>query len=304
MGDIKDIRGVITDLQRFSMHDGPGIRTTVFLKGCPLRCLWCHNPETQQALPQVQLHSNRCLLCGACAEVCLQGCHQMKERHLFDSYQCIGCFACTEACMPRALEVCGKEVTVEQALREVEKDRAFYGNTGGMTLSGGEPMGQPEFALALLGEAKKRGISTCIETCGAFPSQYLSRLSDVCDLFYYDVKDTDPERHRQNTGGSLPAILENLSVLSALAPGRITMRCIILRGINDNQQHLRRLLEIADQYHIQSLHLLPFHPMGSGKYAAVGRTVPQGFEKERIPAHQVLEEMRRSIEAHFSRQHL
>ena len=165
-------------------------------------------------------------------------------------------------------------------------------------------MGQPDFALALLEGAKKQGVTTCIETCGAFPSRYLSRLSDVCDLFYYDVKDTDPERHRQNTGGSLSAILKNLSALSVLAPGRITMRCIILRGINDNRQHLRRLLEIADQYHIQSLHLLPFHPMGSGKYAGVGRAAPQGFEKERIPEHQVLEEMRRSVEAHFSRQRL
>ncbi|MBS5726010.1 MAG: glycyl-radical enzyme activating protein, partial [Clostridiales bacterium] len=154
MGETKDVCGVITDLQRFSMHDGPGIRTTIFLKGCPLHCLWCHNPETQQVLPQVQLHCNRCLLCGACAEVCLQGCHQMGERHLFDSSQCVGCLACTEACMPRALEVCGKEVTVEQVLREVEKDRAFYGSTGGMTLSGGEPMGQPDFALALLEGAK------------------------------------------------------------------------------------------------------------------------------------------------------
>lgn len=189
---------------------------------------------------------------------------------------------------------------MEQVLAEVEKDRVFYGTVGGMTLSGGEPMAQPAFALALLSGAREKGISTCIETSGAFPTKYIPELAANCDFFYYDVKDTDPERHRRNTGASLPRILQNLAALSSLAPRRVTMRCIIIAGINDNDAHLKQLLAIADRCGIEKIDLLPFHPMGSGKYGAVGQEAPVDFGEERIPDKGALEQMRRQITAHFA----
>ncbi len=287
--------GVVTNLQRFSMHDGPGVRTTVFLKGCPLRCRWCHNPETQRFAPQVEYQNVKCMGCGACAVVCPRGCHRLEERHSFDSAGCAVCFACVEACPVGALTVSGRRMSAGEVLDTVERDRAFYLGRGGMTLSGGEPMAQPAFALALLAEADRRGVGTAIETCGAFPGQYAPELAALCDHIYYDLKDSDPVRHLRNTGGDLTAILENLSSLAVLAAQKITVRCILLAGVNDNESHVDWVCAFARQHGIHRVELLAFHPMGSGKYAALGETPPADMTAERIPAAGTLEALRARV---------
>lgn len=277
------------------MHDGPGVRTTVFLKGCPLRCRWCHNPETQRFASQVEFQRVKCVGCGACAAACPRGCHLLGEQHRFDSAGCTACFACVEVCPVRALNVCGRRMTVGEVLDAVERDRAFYLARGGMTLSGGEPMAQPAFALALLEEARRREIGTAIETCGAFPGQYLPRLAALCDHIYFDVKDSDPERHQRNTGGALQPILENLSALAALAAPNITVRCLLLAGVNDTQAHVDWVCAFARRLGIERVELLAFHPMGSGKYAALGGTPPADMTAARIPTDETMAALRARV---------
>ena len=265
--------GIVFNLQRFSIHDGPGIRTTVFLKGCPLRCRWCHNPESQRREPEISFDAARCVGCGRCVEVCPERCHALTaEGHRFDRVRCRVCGRCAEACLPGALAVVGKRMGVDEVLREVLADRPFYETSGGgMTLSGGEPMAQFPFALALCRAAKQAGLHVALDTCGAAPAAEFDQIAPVVDLFLYDLKAMDPAKHRELTGADNRGILENLRRLDARGAATI-LRCPLIPGVNDDEAHLHAVAALADSLaHVREITLHPYHSFGEAKYRRLGR---------------------------------
>ena len=263
--------GSIFNIQKFCVNDGPGIRTTVFLKGCPLRCLWCHNPESQSPAPEILFYADKCRMCGKCAAVCPHSCHAFDGGvHTFDRTHCAKCFACTSiGC--GALEQAGKEVTVDEVLAEVLKDRVFYENSGGgVTLSGGEPLVQLAFSLELLQAVKEAGLHTAMETCGLASHRDIRTIAAYTDLFLFDCKETDPDRHRQFTGVDNRLILENLALLDELKK-EIILRCPIIPGCNDREEHFRGIASIANRFDsITHIELEPYHALGEGKYRSLG----------------------------------
>lgn len=264
--------GTVFDIQRFCTHDGPGIRTVVFLKGCPLNCAWCHNPESKKTNRELFYNPTCCIGCGNCVDACPAKAHSIIDgAHIFDRTLCCGCLKCVETCYSRALEEVGRRMSAEEALSEVEKDLVFYEESdGGLTLSGGEPMLQFEFSRELLHMAHAKGIHTCMETCGFAPGRnYIEILPDV-DLFLWDIKDTDPIWHKRNTGAALEPILENLEAVDK-AEGRTLLRCILISGVNASEQHIDA---IADIYmHLRNcigVEFLPYHELGNSKFEKLG----------------------------------
>ena len=226
----------VTDVQQFSVHDGPGIRTVVFLKGCPLCCAWCHNPETQRAAPEIR----RVPSPGSPGGV--------RE------------------------ELVGRDVPIAELLDLVRRDAPFYGREGGLTLSGGEPMVQPEGSLALLAAAREAGIGTCVETCGAFDPALVPRLAALADLVFFDLKDTDEARFRENTGGDLAAVLRTLRALDD-AGADLALRCVLVPGVNLLESHARAVADVFRSLrHARCVELLPYHPWGVDKAVQTGRT--------------------------------
>ena len=265
------VTGTIFDIQRFSLHDGPGIRTTVFLKGCPLRCLWCHNPESQQRQREISFIAGNCIGCGWCFENCPNQAHDLQNgQHLLLRDRCECCGRCAEKCCTGAIEVIGREVTVEEVLAEVLRDKPFYGDDGGMTLSGGEPMMQFGFSAALLRAARKADLHTCLDTCGFAPAGDFLELLESVDIFLYDLKDTDPQRHRQMTGVPLEPILANLKALD-VAGGKTILRCPLVPGINADDLHLRGIANVANSLkNVMEINLHPYHPLGRSKTGRLG----------------------------------
>lgn len=290
---------LVTELQRFCMHDGPGIRTTVFLKGCPLRCAWCHNPETQERGAEFLYYSDRCIGCMACAKVCPRGVHTGTDTHEIDRDKCIACFACAEACPPRAIEQCGRKMTAEEILHEVERDRAFYGKTGGITLSGGEPLLQAQ-SVCLLSLCKENGLHTALETCGMVSREILLSALPYTDLFLWDLKDTDSARHRQYTGAPNEKILENLREISRRG-ARIRLRCILVQGVNTDRAHYRRVAEIASELssgngNFEGVEWIPYHAYGGTKAVFLGRS--DNGHREWIPTAESLAEAKETLSAY------
>ena len=269
--------GVIFDMQRFSVNDGPGIRTTVFFKGCPLRCLWCHNPESKRAAPELLYYGERCIGCGACREVCERGCHTVGEIHEFRRDACAACGRCAAVCPEEALRLAGRRVTVEEVLAYVLRDRPFYETSGGgMTLSGGEPMAQLPFVRALLTAAKAAGLHTAMETCGYAPWEQYREVAPLVDLFLYDFKETDDARHRRYTGVSNVQILENLRRLDGIG-AEIVLRCPIIPSYNDTEAHFSGIAATANALHgIREIHVEPYHPLGKSKAEALGISYEPG----------------------------
>jgi pyruvate formate lyase activating enzyme len=298
---MRNQKGQVFNIQRFSLHDGPGIRTVVFFKGCPLRCIWCHNPESHESGPEISYYSEKCIRCGACAAVCPQKAHSISREtgeHLFLRENCRGCCgSCAEACPPGALSLIGRTVEAAEALDEVERDEPFYRNSGGgMTLSGGEPFFQSEFALALLTLARERGIHSCVETSGAAAPETLLEAAKLTDIFLYDLKETDPARHREFTGGELEPILQNLQTLDR-AGARTILRCPVIPGCNDREDHFRGIACLANRLkNCDHIDMEPYHPLGLSKAAGIGKQVQ--FQDPAIPPREQAEAWAETLRKH------
>jgi len=269
------MKGVIFDIQRFALHDGPGIRTTVFMKGCPLRCLWCHNPESQSFEIELSFDESKCDDCATCVQACRHGVHALIPEHVVDYGDCQAIGACVEACPSGSLKLIGREVTVEEILDEVLRDRQYFERSGGgLTVSGGEPLSQFNFTYRLLREAKRHGLHTCLDTSGMTSRERLIVVAEFVDLFLYDYKATDAEVHRRLTGVTNRRILSNLAHLYETG-ARIVLRCPLVPGINDTREHLAGIAEVSIRYpNLEGVELLPFHNMGRDKYVQIGRENP------------------------------
>ena len=266
--------GLVFDIQRFSLFNGPGIRTTVFLKGCPLRCPWCHNPEGVRVNPELLFWPERCIGCGQCVTVCPGGAHRKGADgvHILDRDACVACLECARNCPARALERCGDRMSVRQVMAAVLRDRDYYADSGGgLTLSGGEPLQQPEFATALLEAARAEALHTALETSGCAPWERFQAVLPVTDLFLFDIKETEPERHKRWTGAPLQPILENLRRLAA-AGARIVLRLPLAPGYNDRPDHFAAVARLARELALAEADLLPYHRLGESKLAALGRS--------------------------------
>lgn len=282
-----EIKLKITEIQRFCMHDGPGVRTTVFLKGCPLRCAWCHNPEAQKNVAELLFYPNKCIGCGECIRVCRQGAHTIEKKHTVDRTKCILCGECEKACPTVALEICGKDVSIDTVLSVVEKDRAFYGENGGVTLSGGEPFSQGKAAVALLKACKEKGLNTVVETCGYADTDTLRMAIPLVDLFLWDIKDTDDDRHKKYIGASNKKILDNLEIADRNG-AKMRLRCILVNGINTDENHYRSIAQIAlSLSNCEGVELLPYHAYAGTKAVFLGDE--DNGRKEWIPASEEIE---------------
>jgi len=261
----------VTEIQRFCMHDGPGVRTTVFLKGCPLKCEWCHNPETQKISGELLFYQNKCIGCKSCEIICPADVHSVEEKHILFRERCEACFSCTQNCPTGALEMCGLEMSIDEILSVAEKDRVFYGDNGGITLSGGEPFAQKEAAVLFLKGCKDRGFSTAVETCGYADINILRDAVRYTDLFLWDIKDTDCDRHKRYTGVSNEKILENLNAVNDF-DAKIRLRCILVNGVNTEDEHYRKIADIADGIkNLDGVEFILYHAYAGTKATFIGR---------------------------------
>ena len=250
---------VIFDIQRNSFVDGPGIRTTVFFKGCNLKCKWCHNPESQNFEKQMMIYKNKCTGCGKCASVC--------PHHLSS---CEFCGKCEILCPNDARKVCGKEYTPEEVLKEVIKDKTFYETSnGGVTFSGGECMLQADFLCETLKLCKENGIHTAIDTAGCVSWEHIEKIMPYADMFLYDVKCFDEQKHKEYTGVSNKLILENLKKISDTGDKEIIIRIPVIHGVNDDEKEMGMIAEFLKGIRYTSVDLLPYHKMGEHKYDAL-----------------------------------
>lgn len=260
------------DLHRFSIHDGPGIRTTVFVKGCPLRCGWCHNPESQSSAPQLLMRAHRCVGCFACVGACPHDSLRWQgDRIVTDPARCEVCGACADACPAEAREVVGRTMGFGEVLRAVERDRPFYDESGGgVTVSGGEPLAQPGFTRALLSACRDHGLHTVLDTSGHAPTEVAAALGALADLVLFDLKHHDDARHREGTGVGNGLIVHNLRRL--LAEGaEVVVRVPLVPGYNDGADDLRRTAElVATLEPTPRVELLPFHPAAEEKHRRFG----------------------------------
>jgi len=290
------MEGCVFNIQRFSVHDGPGIRTNVFLKGCPLRCIWCHNPEGLSAKRQMKFSADKCIGCGDCVDVCDYGGHLFHDKmHMVDFSRCVACMKCSDVCPANAIEADGVIMTVDSVIKEVLRDKSFFESSGGgLTLSGGEPFYQPEFALEILKAAKAEGINCAVETCGMASTEVFERAAALVDLFLFDYKATGEELHQKVTGASQKQILKNLKTISSFGAD-VILRCPIIPGINDNEEHYMGIAETAEKYSVKEINIMPYHSLGNGKREKLGMTIE--FTAETMK-YEYAEYVRKQIEKH------
>ena len=272
----------IFNIQKYNMYDGPGLRTLVFFKGCPLRCKWCSNPESQKKIYQVMFKKELCVNCGACVSACPVGVHRISaltQAHEFvEGSECIGCRKCEQACLPSALSIVGEMKNISELMEIIEEDRSFYEMSGGgVTLGGGESLAQPEAAANLLMVCKQAGINTAIETCGYAKPEQLMKVAEFTDLFLFDVKHMDSDRHYELTGVRNELILANLKLLLDNRHN-VKVRLPLLKNANDSEKEIAQLIEFLtpfrDSKHFKGIDLLPYHKLGVNKYKQLGWDYP------------------------------
>lgn len=259
--------GIVFNIQKMSIHDGPGIRSTIFLKGCPLKCVWCANPESQSVKPEIAFSANRCIECGYCAQICpVQIIEQDPPYRITDRNECIGCMQCAEECCVNAKKTTGEEYSEESLLREILKDKAFYESSGGgVTFSGGEPFVQSDFLLSMLKRCKENGIHTAIETCGFTDISSLLEAAEYTDLIYYDIKHMDPVEHLKLTGVTNELILKNLEALS-MVHENIIARTPVIPSMNSGVKNISETAKFVSSLGISEYELLPYHNLGEIKH--------------------------------------
>lgn len=298
-------QGIISDLQHFSTGDGPGIRTTVFFKGCNLRCRWCHNPETFHSSPELMYYGNLCKKCGSCVSVCPTGAHSLSQEshsadrnlvHSVNRTACIHCGKCAVSCPSRALVLCGRLMTVSEVMDYILEDKDFYiSSGGGVTLSGGEPLLQAEFCAAVAAACQSEGIPVILDTAGCVDYKHFRQVLPCIERVYLDLKAASAADMREYTGGNLPLVLDNLGRL--LADGiAVTIRIPVIPGYSDSPGYAAKLAQLLVNLISKSgstqtdVELLPFHRLGSGKYTALGLTYP--YADTQPPEKEHMEELR------------
>jgi pyruvate formate lyase activating enzyme len=289
------LRGLVFDVQKYCLHDGPGIRTTVFMKGCPLACSWCSNPESQSPNQEIMTYDIRCIACGKCAEVCATGAITFTgDGREIDWEKCDQCLECAKVCPARGIECVGKYMTVDEVVAKVEQDRIFYDNSGGgMTASGGEPLVQWEFVSRVFERCREKGIHTALDTCGMAPWKNLERVIEHADLVLFDIKHMDSAIHKVGTGVGNETILENARMVAK----RVTtwVRIPLIPGFNDSESNLTNIAQFAAEIGAEKISLLPYHNLGSSKYPKLGRTYV--MEDTPLLAEEKVEEVKSWLEA-------
>ncbi|PLX33537.1 MAG: glycyl-radical enzyme activating protein [Clostridiales bacterium] len=291
---MKDSKGIVTEIQRWSLNDGDGIRTTVFLKGCPLRCAWCHNPETHAMNPELTYKRDACVSCGKCVEVCPQNALRLSDKGvLVERRFCDACGVCVEGCKNKALSITGRIMTTEEVMDIIEKDSVFYRvSGGGVTFSGGEPTIQREFMESLLDDCQAMGIDTAIETAMHFRWEDVEPILGKVDMIFADIKHMDSPQHEKWTGVGNEAILENLKRASALGK-EIVVRIPLVEGINDTDKNIRDTVDfINDNLSVKGVELLPYHNLARDKYESLNKSFAEGLRR---PSKERMEEIKKAF---------
>jgi pyruvate formate lyase activating enzyme len=292
--------GVVFNIQRFSVNDGPGIRTTVFLKGCPLHCPWCHNPESISPSREIALRADRCIRCGDCLTACKNNAiHRVNGSFTLDRVLCARCGECVEVCVTDARAVIGDEMTVEELMNEIKKDMIFYRQSGGgASFSGGEPLLQHEFLSAVLKECREEGIHTTVDTSGFASAAVLKSIADDTDLFLYDLKLMNDTKHREFTGVSNHRVLENLRLLIDWNKN-VIIRLPLIPALNDDEESIRALgTFVASLQTIREIHVLPYHRSGIEKYQRIGSVYSMASLE--VPLQEMLQSVVKTLNQYVS----
>ncbi|MDR1574278.1 MAG: glycyl-radical enzyme activating protein [Clostridiales Family XIII bacterium] len=266
------MEGTVFNIQRYSIDDGPGIRTTVFLKGCPLRCPWCSNPESQNPRPELSYRYTSCVKCGTCVGVCPNGAPSLTEDGIqIDRARCVACGACVKACLAEALTISGESMTLDKVWKVIRKDAVYYETSGGgVTCSGGEILSQPDFVAAVFKRCRDEGIHTCADTSGFGSPEALDKVLAYTDLVYFDLKLMDARRHAELIGAPLDIILQNLRTIAARGLP-VVIRVPLVPTYNDSDENLSAIADtVSELVPDATVHVLPYHKYGANKYAAVG----------------------------------